>query len=248
MLRRWLLIGALCATSVGFASVPGARARQQTTRAWLQSFPVKAGDLATIGENAYFILKPGYQITLEGLEDGKTVRLVVTVLADTKRIAGIDTRVVEERETRADALAEVSRNYFAIEKGTRNVYYFGEDVDVYTDGKVTNHESAWLHGMHATFGLMMPGTATVGLRYYQEMAPGVAMDRAEILSATRQVTTPAGTFANCLETEETTPLERGAREVKIYAPGIGLIRDGPLALTAHGRRAGVSTGPSPASR
>jgi hypothetical protein len=102
--------------------------------------------------------------------------------------------------------------------------------------------------MHATFGLMMPGTATVGLRYYQEMAPGVAMDRAEILSATRQVTTPAGTFANCLETEETTPLERGAREVKIYAPGIGLIRDGPLALTAHGRRAGVSTGPSPASR
>ena len=234
MIRPWFLTGALCATFVVLASGADAPARQQTARPWLQSFPVKPGDLATVGENSYFILKPGYRLTLEGKQDGQTVRLVVTVLDETKTVGGVETRVVEERETHGGALVEVSRNYFAIEKGTRNVYYFGEDVDVYKGGKIVNHEGAWLHGTSgATFGLMMPGTAAVGLRYYQEIAPKIAMDRAEILSITGQVTTPAGTFANCLKTEETTPLEPGAREFKMYAPGVGLIRDGSLSLVTN---------------
>ena len=234
MIRRWLPTGALCVPIVVLASGAGARAPQRAAHPWLQSFPVKPADLATIGENAYFILKPGYQLTLEGREDGQAVRLVVTVLDEIRTVGGIETRVVEERETHAGVLVEVSRNYFAIERGTRNVYYLGEDVDVYKGGKIVNHEGAWQHGTGgARLGLMMPGTPAVGLRYYQEFAPKVAMDRAEILSVTEQATTPAGTFTTCLKTEETTPLEPGAREIKMYAPGIGLIRDGALWLVGH---------------
>ena len=33
---------------------------------WLQSFPVDVKELATQGESAYFVLKPGYQATFEG--------------------------------------------------------------------------------------------------------------------------------------------------------------------------------------
>lgn len=43
------------------------------------------------------------------------------MLDETRTIAGIETRVVEERETVDGALAEVSRNFFAIEKGTNSV-------------------------------------------------------------------------------------------------------------------------------
>jgi hypothetical protein len=116
------------------------------------------------------------------------------------------------------------------------VYYFGEDVDEYKDGKVVGHPGSWLSGVKgARFGLMMPGLPLVKARYYQELAPGAAMDRAEILSVSETVKTPAGVFKNCLKTLETTPLEPDTREHKLYAPGIGLIQDGALQLVRYGR-------------
>src|SRR6185503_7351194 len=103
---------------------------------------------------------------------------------------GVETRIIEERETNDGQLIEVSRNYFAISKRTGNVYYFGEDVDIYKNGKVASHEGAWLSGVNgARFGLMMAAVPLVGSRYYQEVAPQVAMDRAEIVSVTEMFKT-----------------------------------------------------------
>ena len=39
---------------------------------------------------------------------------------------------------------------------------------------------------------MMPGTVSVDAKYYQEIAPDVAMDRAKIVSVNDTVKTPAG--------------------------------------------------------
>ena len=151
-------------------------------QAWTQSFPVDLRTLATEGESPYFILKPGYQATFEGRSDGKAGKLVITVLNETLNVGGVDTRVVEEREWSGGGLIEVSRNYFAIHPPTGDVYYFGEDVDMYKKGKVVNHEGSWRHGASgATFGLIMPGKPVVGMKFYQEQAKGVAMDRSEIV-------------------------------------------------------------------
>jgi len=208
--------------------------RQKTPGDWQRAFNLGAAELATVGENPYFILKPGSQLMLEGQESGKTVRLVVTVLDETKIVGGIETRVVEERESENGALVEVSRNFMAIHKSTRDIYYLGEEVDIYKNGKIVDHEGAWLHGSKgATLGLLVPAAPVIGQRYYQEVAPGVAMDRAQIVSVSERVTTPAGTFEKCLKTEETTPLEPGDKEYKLYAPGVGLVRDGPLVLISR---------------
>lgn len=197
------------------------------------SFDVESSEFTSTGRNPYFILEPGYQRVLTGKEGRHAVRLEVTVLNETRRVGDIDTRVVEERETKDGALAEVSHNYFAICKRTNDVFYFGETTDEYRDGKIVGHEGAWEAGKnHARAGLMMPGTPLVGARFYQEIAPGQAMDRAEIISLTETLQTPAGTFVGCQKVEETTPLESGEREYKIYAPGVGLIRDGSLVLAA----------------
>jgi hypothetical protein len=201
---------------------------------WMQTFDVDTKDLVSTGESRYFVLKPGHQLTFEGRESGKAGRLVVTVLNDTMNVGGVETRVVEERESQAGELVEVSRNYFAIHAKTGDVYYFGEDVDIYRKGRVVGHEGAWRHGSNgAHFGLMMPGAPRVGLRFYQELARGIAMDRAEIVSVTDTAKTPAGVFEGCVRTKETTPLEPLAREYKMYAPGIGLIKDGDLLLVSH---------------
>jgi hypothetical protein len=51
---------------------------------------------------------------LEAQEDGEMIDLVITVLNETKVVDGIETRVVEERESEDGELVEISRNYFAV--------------------------------------------------------------------------------------------------------------------------------------
>jgi hypothetical protein len=220
--------------AVGLVSPAVVRATGKPEPAFTDTFNVDKADLVSTGVNRYFVLNPGFQLVLEGKSDGKKTALTITVLNETKLIDGVETRVVEEKETVDGQLAEISRNFFAISKRTGDVFYFGEDVDIYKKGKITSHEGAWRSGVAgARFGLMIPGPARPGARYQQEVAPGVAMDRAEVVSVTETFETPAGRFENCLKTEESTPLEMGKAH-KLYAPGVGLIYDGGLTLVKSG--------------
>lgn len=81
--------------------------------------------------------------------------------------------------------------------------------------------------------MIMPGKVEVGLKYYQEIAPGVAEDRAEIVGVNEVLATPVGNFQLVLKTEETNPLEPSQREYKFYAPGIGLIQEEGLKLANY---------------
>jgi hypothetical protein len=201
---------------------------------FLTDQPLENCNFASTGKNDYFILEPGYQVILDGEEDGEKIQLIMSVMNETKIVDGVETRVVEEKETEGGNLIEVSRNYFAICSPTNNAIYFGEEVDMYEDGKVVSHEGAWLAGQNgAKAGMIMPGEVEVGLKYYQEIAPGVAEDRAEIVSVNDTLDTPAGTFSQVLKTEETNPLKPGEKEFKFYAPRIGLIQDEALKLVKH---------------
>lgn len=199
-----------------------------------ETFDVAKSDLSSKGKSDFFVLQPGFVAVFEGKEDGKKTVLTITVTDETKTVDGVETRVVEEKEVAGGEVAEISRNYFAISKKTGDVFYFGEDSDTYKNGKVANREGSWLAGVSgARFGLAMPGKPKVGAAYYQEIAPKVAMDRAEVVSITETAKTPAGEFKNCVKTKETTPLEKGT-EYKLYAPGVGLIQDGDLHLVKYG--------------
>lgn len=203
----------------------------QPSSEWQEEFDFDSCTMSTEGKNDYFILEPGFQLVLEG---GNEV-LVITVLDETIEIDGTLTRVIEEREWRNEELIEVSRNFFAICDETKDVFYYGEDVDMYSGGVLASHSGAWRAGLdNARAGLIMPGKPVVGMKYYQEVAPGVAMDRAEVLSVDDTINTPAGDFPNVLLTKEGTALNLLEREFKTYAPGIGLIQDQNLLLTRYG--------------
>jgi hypothetical protein len=208
--------------------------QDQTAEGWMSSFNLEKCDFVSTGENKYFILKPGYQVTLEGEEDGEELKLVMTVLNETKIVNGIETRVVEEKETEGSNLVEISRNYFALCKPTNNAIYFGEDVDIYENGEIVSQEGAWLAGQNGSkAGMIMAGKVEVGLKYYQEIAPGVAEDRAKIVSVNNSMVTPAGTFNQVLKTEEINPLKPEEKEFKFYAPGIGLIQEEAIKLVNY---------------
>ena len=205
-----------------------------SSKQFSESFMQDSCSFQTTGRNPYFILEPGYQLVLEGMEGKDKIKLVITVLKETKKIGNVETRIVEENESANGKTVEISRNFFAFCKQTGSVFYFGEEVDMYKNGKIINHEGAWIAEGNNKAGIMMPGIVLIGARFYNEMAPGVAMDRVEIISISNTLQTPAGTFYNCLKTEETTPLEPKAKEYKLFTPGIGLIKDGDLLLTKYG--------------
>ena len=229
-------IAATC-TCVGLlAGNAGAQDEPQfTTRFRLEDCKFK-----TIGANPHFILKPGYRLVLEGDDDGEEVRVVKTVLRKTENIflpgiGKVQTRVVEEREYVDGELIEVSKNFFAICDKTNDVYYFGEQVDIFHQDGTVSHDGSWRAGVNGALpGIMMPGTFLLGARYFQEQAPGIAMDRAEHVEMELEVDTEAGTFADCVRVIETTPLEPGAESEKIYCPGVGQVVDNVVRLVEFG--------------
>jgi len=196
------------------------------------NFNTDSCTFSSTGQNKYFILEKEYRLVLES-EDSEE-QLIITVLDETKIVNGVETRIAEERESKYGELREVSRNFFAICKETGDVFYFGEEVDIYKKGRIVKHSGEWLAEGENKSGLIMSGSYTIGYKYYQEYAPGEAMDRAEIININEIFTTPAGKFSNCLKTLETTPLDPKEKEYKHYAPGIGLIQDGDLFLVKYG--------------
>jgi len=222
--------------SIGYLEGKAETARSSK---WTSSFAVDKANLTNVGENPYFIpLEPGYRLILKG--DGAA--LTVTVTHKTKLVDGVQTRVVEEREEKDGQPSEISQDYFAIDKTTNAVYYFGEDVDVYRDGKVVGHPGAWLSGVNgAKFGMMMPGKPKVGDKFQQEVAPKVAMDHCEIVAIGEECETPAGRFKNCLRTREGSAIEKGT-SVKVYASGVGLIKDDEFVLAKIEKKAGKKAG------
>lgn len=210
-------------------SLPAACAQGRSSP-WREEFDLSTCNLLTTGRNPYFVLEPGFQLVLQG----SGARLQMTVLNETRTIDGVVTRVVEEREWKQGKLYEIARNYFAMCEQTKDVYYFGEDVDFYENGKVVKHDGSWLAGNGNKAGLHMAGNPQLKMKYYQELAPGVAMDRAEIVSLTEICKTPAGTFPRCMKIKEGSAIEITAREYKYYAPEVGLVGDESLRLVKYG--------------
>jgi len=102
-------------------------------------------------------------------------------------------------------------------------------------GRVTSREGSWLAGVKdAKPGVLIPGSPRPGQKFYQEQAPGIAMDRSQIVSTTEKVTTPAGTFDKCVKTADGSALESGT-ENKWYAPAVGLIVDSEFRLVKYGK-------------
>ena len=227
MNRKWICLGIAAIASWG-----GCTSLAADDAGWtVPTVPEKTA-FTSKGKNPYFILEPGYRLLLKKKDGPDT--LTITVLGETKTVDGVETRIVEERETEGGELIEVSRNYFAIAKDTNDLFYFGEDVDLYKNGKITGHGGSWLAGVNgAHAGLMIPGKPAAGMKFYQEQAPGVAMDRSQIVSVTDEVNTPAGKFTHCLKVADGSALEKDT-ETKTYAPGVGLLTDEDFQLAKYG--------------
>jgi len=203
----------------------------QIAAPWQTSFPVDKKNMGIKGNNPYLPLIPGSQWTYKHGSEFETI----TVLKTTKMIDGVECRPVEDREESGGQLTEVTLDYYAIDQTTNDIYYMGEDVDEYRNGKVVSHQGSWLSGVNgATFGMLLPGAPQPGQRFYQEQAPG-AKDRVEIKSTDEKITTLLGTFEHCIFVEESSALDKGVSR-KYYARGIGAVKDAEMELVTYAKK------------
>jgi hypothetical protein len=184
---------------------------------------------APLVDNPYFPLVPGSILIYES-HSGKAAGVdSVFVTGETKRILGVDALIVRDRAYLAGKLVEATEDWYAQDR-KGNVWYLGEDTKEYRDGKVVSTAGSWEAGRDsARGGYIMPAVPEVGMDYRQEYRRGAAEDMARVASLDGKATVMGDAITGCLETEDWSPLERGVREEKVYAPGLGLVLERTVA-------------------
>lgn len=181
-------------------------------------------------DNRYYPLTEWDRCELRGKEDGERVRVIRRLLDRTRTFEHRGRRfraaVIEDKAFEGGELAERTLDYFAQGDGG-TVYYLGEHVENYKNGKVVNHNGTWLYGKHTDrMGVGMPARPRVGSRWRHEDVPGITTESDEVVAKLDRVTVRGKRYRNVLKVRELIRPEKEA-EVKLYAPGIGNISERP---------------------
>jgi hypothetical protein len=181
---------------------------------------INPSDFVSGISNKYFTLKPGKKFTYKNQAGTEQIEILVT--KETRKIMGVSTTVILATEWQRGVIKEVTRDWYAQDKHG-NVWYFGEAVENYVDGKLNNRSGSWEAGVDgAKPGIIMLGNPTVGATYRQEYYKGKAEDMGTIVALDKKVTTPAGSFENCIQIRDWSRIEP-ASEYKCYCPAAGFL-------------------------
>src|SRR5919202_3170875 len=224
ILGSMVMLAAACSGSSSGNTAGNANGTDETTRTTTQkaySPNIRPADFTTRIDNKDFPLKPGTTFVYEGRFQGAAERDEMAVTHDTRRVMGVRCLVASDRVTEDGELIEQTYDWYAQDK-EGNVWYFGEHVTEYKNGKVTGHEGSWESGVDgAKPGIAMRANPASGQIYRQEYSKGVAEDKARVISLKGSAKVPYGSFDHVLVTEEFTPLEPGVVERQYYVAGVG---------------------------
>jgi len=175
--------------------------------------------------NPLFPVSELAQVIQLGVDGGQPLRVEVTLMPETRTISWrgeqIETVVAQFIAYRERRVVEVAYDFFA-QADDGSVWYFGETVDNYGGGQVTNHSGAWLAGVDGPPGMIMPASPEVGDIYHPENIPGVVFEELIVLETGITVDGPSGPITGVIKVEE--HLMDGGVEQKLWAPGYGEYR------------------------
>lgn len=181
---------------------------------------INPSDFTTKIDNPYFSLPVGRVIkfeenTAEGIEE-----VTITIENNTRKIMGVETIVYRDKVYVEGEIVEDTRDYLAQDKDG-NVWYFGEDVDNYEDGKLVDHNGSWIAGENGALpGIWIKAKHIVGDSYRQEYLEGEAEDMRDVVAVNLKVETPYGKYENCVKMYDWTPLDGNSKENKYYCPSV----------------------------
>jgi hypothetical protein len=175
-----------------------------------------AHDFARHVDNPWFPLTPGTVLTYRGESDGTPATDVFRVTRRTRRILGIAATVIDDRVYLRGRLAERTHDWYAQDRAG-NVWYLGEDTaTLKPNGQVDSTDGTWRVGVHgARAGIFMPAHPRLGTGGWQEFWPRHAEDHYRVIRVSSRT----------VLTRETTPLEPGVIDHKLYRRGVGTVRE-----------------------
>jgi hypothetical protein len=194
-------------------------------------------------DNPYLPLAKYRSCVLRGHEDGARVRVVRRLLERRRRFEvggrAVAAAIIEDRAIEDGQLVERTLDYFAQADGG-TVYYLGEHVDNYEDGRVVDHGGSWLYGRDTDrLGVAMPARPRVGDRWRFEDVPGITVESDRVVRRIARVTVAGRAFRDVIRVREHL-MPEDAVEYKLYARGVGLLRevppDGLVELSGCSRR------------
>ena len=173
-------------------------------------------------DNPYLPFPVGATWYYESDTDAGLETIDVEVLAKTKTIEGVEATIVRDTAHVDGVLTEDTYDWYA-QDTDGNVWYLGEDTCEYEDDKCVDTSGSWTWGVDgAVPGIVMWADPTVdGQPYYQEYYEGEAEDVGEVIGVGLSLTVEAGSFEDCVETHDTSTLERSADEYKYFCAGVG---------------------------
>ena len=176
--------------------------------------------------NIYFPLHPGTIHTYQSPTEDGLETIVVTVLSETKIVAGVKCTVVSDIVSIDGQVIEDTNDWFAQDK-EGNVWYMGEDVSNYEDGVFEDNEGSFEAGVDgAKPGIIMLAHPVLEMPYRQEYYFNYAEDWGKVIALNVTVSTTYGTFDNCLKTADWNALEPNEpMEFKYYAPDVGMVKE-----------------------
>jgi hypothetical protein len=185
-------------------------------------------NFVSVIDNPYFPLPVGRTLVYEGIKDGQSQVDTVTVTNQTKVIEGITARMVSDVSTHDGALLEKTFDFYAQDK-QGNVWYLGEDTTAFLANGKTDTSGSWMAGVNdAEPGIIMEADPQIPDAYRQEFLVGQAEDTAWVVERGGTVSVPYGKVRNTLKTLEATRIEPGSYDLKVYAPGIGIVLEQSL--------------------
>jgi CzcA family heavy metal efflux pump len=192
-------------------------------------------------DNRWHPVAPGMQYVFEGRANrgagARPHRVVFTATDLTKKIDGVQTRVVWDRDINAGKLLEGELTFFA-QDDAGNVWNFGEYPEEYdAHGRFDGAPDTWISGIaHANAGILMradprPGTSS----YLQGNAPDIGFgDTAKVQRLGGRTCVPRACYDDVLVIDETNPLEPGnGHQLKYYARGVGNVKVVPESGKEH---------------
>lgn len=187
------------------------------------------GNFVAVIDNPYYPLPVGRVLVYTGIKEGQTQTDTVTVTDQTKVIQGITATVISDVAKHGSALLEKTSDWYA-QDDQGNVWYLGEDTKAYMPNGHVDTSGSWEAGVNgAVPGLIMEANPQIPDSYRQEYLAGEAEDTAWIVDVSGSFTVPYGKVHKVLTSLEATRVEPGTYDMKVYAPGIGIVLERALA-------------------
>lgn len=177
-------------------------------------------------DHPYLPLVPGTILRYEGTAEGDDREFETTVLAQQMEVRGVICTGLMSVEIIDGEISEHSVEWYA-QDVDGNVWQFGEETIEYDDTGAVYSEDSWV----AEGGGMRPipvlfSEPEVGDQH--EEADIDDPDLVVILSTTDTVSTPVGTFDECLKTADISQDDPTVADFAWHARGVGLVKeDGP---------------------